>query len=126
MQYLFTHDTVHGKFQGTVDHTKDSLIINLERADGTDWMPLFVVLSPGAVLDDILKKRINSALRTAYSPRHVPDVILEIPEVPYTISGKKMETPVKKILQRKALDKAYNRDSMRNPEAMDFFIHLSI
>ena len=89
-------------------------------------MPLFVALAPGAVLNDDLKKRINTALRTAYSPRHVPDVILEIPEVPYTISGKKMETPVKKILQRRPLDKAYNRDSMRNPEAMDFFIEMVI
>ncbi len=110
----------------TIPEIKDSLIINLERADGTDWMPLFVALAPGAVLNDDLKKRINTALRTAYSPRHVPDVILEIPEVPYTISGKKMETPVKKILQRRPLDKAYNRDSMRNPEAMDYFIKMSI
>ncbi len=110
----------------TIPEIKDSLIINLERADGTDWMPLFVALMPGAVLNDDLKKRINTALRTAYSPRHVPDVILEIPEVPYTISGKKMETPVKKILQRRPLEKAYNRDSMRNPEAMDFFIEMSI
>ena len=110
----------------TIPEIKDSLIINLERADGTDWMPLFVALAPGAVLNDDLKKRINTALRTAYSPRHVPDVILEIPEVPYTISGKKMETPVKKILQRRPLDKAYNRDSMRNPEAMDYFIEMVI
>ena len=94
-------------------------------ADGSDWMPLFVALAPGAVLDEDLKKRIKSALRAAYSPRHVPDDILEIPDVPYTISGKKMETPVKKILQRKPLDKAFSRDSMRNPEAMDYFIALA-
>ncbi|MBL7782217.1 MAG: acetoacetate--CoA ligase [Saprospiraceae bacterium] len=109
-----------------IPEIKDSLIINLEYADGTDWMPLFVTLAPGAVLDDSLKKRINTSLRTAYSPRHVPDTIIEIPDVPYTISGKKMETPVKKILQRKPLDKAYNRDSMRNPEAMAFFITMAI
>ncbi len=104
---------------------KDSLIVNLERADGSDWMPLFVTLAPGAVLDEDLKKRIKSALRAAYSPRHVPDDILEIPDVPYTISGKKMETPVKKILQHKPLDKAYNRDSMRNPKTMAYFIALA-
>ena len=108
-----------------ITEIKDSLIVNLERADGSDWMPLFVTLAPGAVLNDDLKKRIKSALRAAYSPRHVPDDILEIPDVPYTISGKKMETPVKKILQRKPLDKAYNRDSMRNPEAMAYFIGLA-
>jgi len=108
-----------------ISDLKDSLIVNIERTDGSDWMPLFVTLAPGAVLNDDLKSRIKSALRAAYSPRHVPDQILEIPDVPYTISGKKMETPVKKILQRKPLDKAFNRDSMRNPEAMDFFIALA-
>jgi acetoacetyl-CoA synthetase len=108
-----------------IPEIRDSLIVNLERADGSDWMPLFVALSEGAILDEDLKNRIKSALRTEYSPRHVPDEVLEIPDVPYTISGKKMETPVKKILQRKPLEKAYNRDSMRNPEAMDFFIELA-
>ncbi|MBV6441898.1 MAG: Acetyl-coenzyme A synthetase [Saprospiraceae bacterium] len=108
-----------------IPEIKDSLIVNLERPDGSDWMPLFVALAPGARLDDGLKNRIRTVLRTTYSPRHVPDEILEIPDVPYTISGKKMETPVKKILQRKPLDKAFNRDSMRNPEAMDFFIALA-
>lgn len=101
---------------------RDALIINLERPDGSDWMPLFVVLQPGAVLNDDLKNRIRQTLRNQYSPRHVPDEIIEISDIPYTISGKKMETPVKKILQRKPLDKAYNRDSMKNPEAMDFFL----
>lgn len=104
---------------------KDTLIINLERPDGSDWMPLFVALNPGYSLDEALKNAIKTALRSAYSPRHVPDDILEIADVPYTISGKKMETPVKKILQRKPLDKAFNRDSMRNPEAMEYFIALS-
>jgi acetoacetyl-CoA synthetase len=82
-------------------------------------------LQPGQSLTDDLKTRIKTALRTAYSPRHVPDDILEIPDVPYTISGKKMETPVKKVLQKKPLDKAFNRDSMRNPEAMDWFIRFA-
>ncbi len=109
----------------TIPEIKDSLIINLEYADGTDWMPLFVTLVPGFILTEDLKKRINTTLRSTYSPRHVPDAILEIPDVPYTISGKKMETPVKKILQRKPLEKAYNRDSMRNPEAMAFFIDMA-
>lgn len=109
----------------TIPDIRDCLIINLEHADGTDWMPLFVTLAPGAALTDELKKHINSTLRAAYSPRHVPDAIIEIPDVPYTISGKKMETPVKKILQRKPLDKAYNRDSMRNPEAMEYFIQMA-
>ncbi|MCB9307385.1 MAG: acetoacetate--CoA ligase [Lewinellaceae bacterium] len=104
---------------------KDSLIVNIEHADGSDWMPLFVLLTPGTSLDDNLKSEIKKALRTAYSPRHVPDEIIEVPDIPYTISGKKMETPVKKILQKKPLEKAYNSDSMRNPEAMAYFIDLA-
>lgn len=108
-----------------IPELRDTLIINLERPDGSDWMPLFVALNPGFSLTDELKGKIKTALRTAYSPRHVPDEILEIPDVPYTISGKKMETPVKKVLQRKPLDKAFNRDSMRNPEAMEWFIERS-
>ncbi len=105
-----------------IPEIRDALIVNLERPDGTDWMPLFVALAPGGVLEEDLKTRIRKALRGEYSPRHVPDDIIEVPDIPYTISGKKMETPVKKILQRKPLDKAYNRDSMKNPEAMDFFL----
>jgi len=108
-----------------IPELRDTLIINLERPDGSDWMPLFVALNPDHLLTEELKTKIKTALRTAYSPRHVPDEILEIPEVPYTISGKKMETPVKKVLQRKPLDKAFNRDSMRNPEAMEYFIKLA-
>ncbi|MBK9336947.1 MAG: acetoacetate--CoA ligase [Lewinellaceae bacterium] len=105
-----------------IPEIRDALIVNIERPDGSDWMPLFVALSPGAVLDDDLKNRIRKTLRADYSPRHVPDEIIEAPDIPYTISGKKMETPVKKILQRKPLDKAYNSDSMKNPEAMAFFL----
>ncbi|MEI6408530.1 MAG: acetoacetate--CoA ligase, partial [Bacteroidota bacterium] len=101
---------------------KDSLIVNLEKPDGTDYMPLFVTLNPGETLDDALITLIKKTLRTEYTPRHVPDDIIEVPDIPFTISGKKMETPVKKVLQRKPLDKAYNRDAMKNPEAMAFFI----
>ncbi|MFN0175972.1 MAG: acetoacetate--CoA ligase [Saprospiraceae bacterium] len=108
-----------------IPELRDTLIINLERPDGSDWMPLFVALNTGQTLTEALKTKIKTALRMAYSPRHVPDDILEIPEVPYTISGKKMETPVKKVLQCKPLDKAFNRDSMRNPEAMEYFIKLA-
>lgn len=101
---------------------KDSLIVNIEKPDGTDRMPLFVTLNPGETLDEALIALIKKTLRTEYTPRHVPDDIIEVPDIPFTISGKKMETPVKKVLQRKPLDKAYNRDAMKNPEAMDFFI----
>ncbi len=101
---------------------KDSLIVNLEKPDGSDWMPLFVTLQAGKTLTDALKMQVKKLLRSEYSPRHVPDEIIEVPDIPYTISGKKMEAPVKKILQKKPLEKAFNRDSMRNPDAMTFFI----
>jgi len=109
-----------------ISEIRDSLIVNIERPDGSDWMPLFVAMAPGATLTDEVKTRIRQTLRADYSPRHVPDEIIEAPDIPYTISGKKMETPVKKILQRKPLDKAYNSDSMKNPEAMAFFIDFAL
>ncbi len=105
-----------------IPEIRDALILNIERSDGSDWMPLFVLLEPGVILDENLQQRIRQTLRTTCSPRHVPDAIFAAPDIPYTISGKKMETPVKKILQKKPLEKAYNPDSMRNPEAMQFFI----
>lgn len=108
-----------------IPEIRDSLIINLEKADGTDWMPLFVLLNTGAELDEILTGKIKTVLRTTYSPRHVPDTIIAVPDIPYTISGKKMETPVKKIFQKRPLDKAFNPDSMRNPESMKLFIDLA-
>ncbi len=104
---------------------QDSLIVNLERADGESYMPLFVALKPGFELTDELKKKINTQLRTDYSPRHVPDAIIVVPEIPYTISGKKLELPVKRILQGKALDKAVNLGSVRNAGAFDVFVGLA-
>lgn len=105
---------------------RDSLIINLERADGESFMPLFVVLKPGYELTDALKKKINTQLRTDYSPRHVPDAIIAVPDIPYTISGKKLELPVKRLLQGKVLDKAVNLGSVRNPEAFEGFLGMSV
>ncbi len=85
-------------------------------------MPLFVKLDEGVHLDEALKKRIKTQLRSDYSPRHVPDEIIEVPEIPYTISGKKLEAPVKKILMGMDAGKAASKDSLKNPSALDFFI----
>jgi acetoacetyl-CoA synthetase len=104
-----------------IPEVKDSIIVNIELEGGGDYMPLFVLLQAGETLTEELKKRINQALRKEYSPRHVPDEIIACPDIPYTISGKKMEAPVKKILMGKPLDKAANLDSMRNPESLEFF-----
>ena len=103
---------------------QDSLVIGLELPEGRFWMPMFVVLAKGHKLNDALKKKIASTLREEYTPRHVPDEVLEVAEVPYTISGKKMEAPVKKILMGKDISKSLNADAMRNPESLEFFREL--
>ncbi len=105
----------------SVPEVTDSLVVCLEQTGGKYFMPLFVVLAQGQELTDDLKKKINLQLRSQFSPRHVPDAIYELSEVPYTISGKKMEAPVKKILMGTDPAKAASRDTMRNPQALDFF-----
>jgi acetoacetyl-CoA synthetase len=103
---------------------KDSLVIHLEYEDGSDFMPLFVLMNEGFSLDENVKIAVKNILKKDYSPRHVPDAIIEVADIPYTISGKKLETPVKKILQGKSLEKAANLGSMRNPKSLDFFVNL--
>ncbi len=108
-----------------IPEIKDSLIVNLELEGGNDYMPLFVLLNKEESLTDDLKKKIKQTLRTEYSPRHVPDEIIAVPDIPYTISGKKLEAPVKKILMGKPVEKAANVDSMKNPESLAFFIKMA-
>ncbi len=101
---------------------KDSLIVNLELSGGNHLMPLFVVMNEGHTLKESLEEEINKSLKSAYTPRHIPDRIISVDDIPYTISGKKMEAPVKKILLGIDKDKAANLGAMRNPESLDFFI----
>src|SRR5207248_3290886 len=100
----------------------DSLIVGIERPGGKYYMPLFVVLRDGVQLDDALKARIKNELRTKVSPHHVPDEIIEIAEVPRTLSGKKTEVPVKKLFMGVPVEKAVSMDALGNPQAMQFFI----
>ncbi|GCE27428.1 acetoacetyl-CoA synthetase [Dictyobacter alpinus] len=100
----------------------DSLIVGVERPHGGYYLPLFVVLRPGIELDDTLKARIKSELRTHVSPHHVPDEILTIPEVPRTLSGKKLEVPVKKLLMGIPLEKAVSLDALSNPQSFQYFL----
>ncbi|MFV1883996.1 MAG: acetoacetate--CoA ligase [Balneola sp.] len=102
----------------------DSLIVNLEKEDGSDLMPLFVVLANGVDFESI-STTINQKLRDECSPRHVPDIIKPVEDIPYTLSGKKMEVPVKKALMGMDVSKSMNKDASRNPEAMDMFITLA-
>jgi acetoacetyl-CoA synthetase len=76
----------------------DCLVVGVERDDGDYWMPLFVDLAEGVELDDELRSTITSAIRTGASPRHVPDIIIAVPGIPYTLTGKRLEIPIKRIL----------------------------
>jgi acetoacetyl-CoA synthetase len=105
---------------------RDSLIVNIEKEDGSSIMPLFVVLAEGAILEEALQKKIAQTLRTDFSPRHVPDLIIAVAEIPYTLSGKKMELPVKKILMGKSIEQSVNKDAMRNPLALENFKQITI
>lgn len=101
---------------------EDSLVVNLDLPGGRFFMPLFVKVRAGAVLDKNLEDRIKDVLRTEYSPRHVPDRIFEVPAIPYTITGKKLEVPVRRILAGFPVEKAVNRSAMADATAIDWFI----
>jgi len=100
----------------------DSLVVDLEYLGRESYMPLFVVLRPGHALDDALRARINAAIRTALSPRFVPDDIFAVAEVPRTLSGKKQELPIKKLLLGQPLEKVVNQDAMANPGCLDWYV----
>jgi acetoacetyl-CoA synthetase len=104
-----------------VDEITDALVVDIRR-DGEDWMPLFVVLREGAELDEGLQKRLRTRIREDCSPRHVPNEIVAVKEVPRTLSGKVLELPVKRILMGTPPEKAASRDSLQNPAALDFFV----
>ncbi|MFN4119018.1 acetoacetate--CoA ligase [Acidovorax sp.] len=100
----------------------DSLVVDLEYLGRDSYMPLFVVLRPGHTLDEALRARINAAIRTALSPRFVPDDIFVVAEVPRTLSGKKQELPIKKLLLGQPLEKVVNKDAMANPGCLDWYV----
>ena len=104
-----------------LDEVTDALVVDIPR-DGTEnFMPLFVVLRDGAELTEELSKAIKARIREDCSPRHVPDEIVTVEEVPRTLSGKVLELPVKRILQGTPPEQAASRDSLANPKALDFF-----
>jgi acetoacetyl-CoA synthetase len=108
-----------------VPNVADSLIVCCELPGGQFFMPLFVRLKPGFVLDEAMRSAINAKLRQDCSPRHVPDRIYAVEQIPYTLTGKKMEVPVRKILMGWPLEKAASRDAMTNPEAIDWFVRFA-
>ncbi len=104
-----------------VDGVVDSLVVHLESPDADDPgnLVLFVVLSDGVVLDDDVSARLRSALKTGLSPRHVPDEIHQVAAIPTTLTGKKLELPVKKILLGADPDKVSSRGALKDPAALD-------
>jgi acetoacetyl-CoA synthetase len=102
----------------------DALVLDLPREGTEGWMPLFVVLRDDAVLSDELVSTIKRRIRSDCSPRHVPDEVRQIAEVPRTLSGKVLEVPVKRILTGTPPSEAASRESLANPEALDFFVAL--
>ena len=103
----------------------DSLVVDLEYLGRPSYMPLFVVLAPGVVLDDTLRARIAERIRTALSARYVPNDVFEIAEIPRTLSGKKLELPIKKILLGASAEKVANPDSMSNPHTIAYFVEFA-
>ncbi|WP_344163356.1 acetoacetate--CoA ligase [Nocardiopsis rhodophaea] len=103
----------------------DALVVDVPQPDGGSRIELFVVVREGVALDDTLTRAIARRIREDCSPRHVPDAVHAIAEVPRTLSGKVLEVPVKRILMGERPEKVASRDSLANPEALDFFTRLA-
>lgn len=108
-----------------LDAISDSLVVCCELSDGNFFMPLYVKLKSEFTLNDTLIESIKSKLIRDCSPRHVPDQIYVVPDIPYTLTGKKMEVPVRKILMGQPLEKAASRDAMLNPHSIDWFVNFA-
>ncbi|ROQ26518.1 AMP-binding enzyme [Streptomyces sp. PanSC19] len=102
----------------------EALVIGAEEPEGGYWMPLFVVLAADATLDDPLREKIKEAIRTGASPRHVPDEILEVPGIPHTRTGKKLEVPVKRLLQGAPVEQVVNPAAVDAPDLIDHFARM--
>ena len=103
----------------------DSMVVDLEYLGRESYMPLFVVLRPGTVFDDALKARLNNAIKVALSPRFIPNEIFLVTEIPRTLSGKKQELPIKKLMLGQPLEKVVNKDAMANPGCLDWYVELA-
>jgi acetoacetyl-CoA synthetase len=103
----------------------DSMVVDLEYLGRESYMPLFVVLRAGLTLDDALKSTLNNAIKTALSPRFIPNEIFQVSEIPRTLSGKKQELPIKKLMLGQPLEKVVNKDAMANPACLDWYVALA-
>ncbi len=100
----------------------DAMVVDLEYLGQESFMPLFVALRPGLVLTDGLKTKIHDAIRTQLSPRFVPNETLQVDSIPRTLSGKKQELPIKKLMLGQPLEKVVNKDAMANPDCLDWYV----
>jgi acetoacetyl-CoA synthetase len=103
----------------------DSMVVDLEYLGRESYMPLFVVLRDGVTLDDAMQAKLNNAIKTALSPRFVPNEIFQVAEIPRTLSGKKQELPIKKLMLGQPLEKVVNKDAMANPGCLDWYADLA-
>jgi acetoacetyl-CoA synthetase len=103
----------------------DSMVVDLEYLGKESYMPLFVVLRPGTAFDDALKAKLNNAIKVALSPRFIPNEIFQVAEIPRTLSGKKQELPIKKLMLGQPLEKVVNKDAMANPGCLDWYVDLA-
>ena len=101
------------------------MVVDLEYLGRESYMPLFVVLRAGLTLDDALKSTLNNAIKTALSPRFIPNEIFQVSEIPRTLSGKKQELPIKKLMLGQPLEKVVNKDAMANPACLDWYVALA-
>jgi acetoacetyl-CoA synthetase len=109
-----------------LDEVVDSLVVHLEDpSGGVGELLLFVVLAPGVELDEALRARITERLRSQLSPRHVPDVVAQMPAVPRNLTGKKLELPVKKVLRGAAIDSVASRGALADPDALDAYVEFA-
>jgi acetoacetyl-CoA synthetase len=108
----------------SVDEVFESLVVGAELPQGDYYMPLFVVLGPGNALDDALRAVITDRIRSRCSARHVPDEIIEVAAIPHTLTGKRLEVPVKRLIQGTPLERAVNSGVVDRPDVLPFFAEL--
>jgi acetoacetyl-CoA synthetase len=106
----------------SVEQVQDALVVDIPREGEENWMPLFVVMRDGDQLDEDTVKQIKKRVREDCSPRHVPNDVIAIPEIPRTLSGKVLEVPVKRVLMGEPPEQAASRESLANPAAFDWFV----
>ena len=104
---------------------EDSLVVGVERADGGYWMPMFVVLATGTDPTEDVSARMRAEIARRTSPRHVPDEIIFVPSLPHTKTGKKLEVPVKRILQGADPDRVSSTGAVDDPEALQWLIRFA-